>query len=194
MSAVDKIREDAGPEDFGIPAEYSERARLYANWLTFGPAIAPPVAAGSVDTMQRYELAESQHGTGYMVHWDKELQEDVDGVWVKHADAIAWGAQQRESGWVAGRINGAKVFDKTESAVLAAAERLLRDAVMRAEKAEADLKARDFFVDVLNCQVKKAQGEADILFHRLNAANGHLAMARERIEELETEIKVLHRG
>jgi len=62
------------------------------------PAIAPPVAAGSVDTLQRFELVESQHGTGYMVHWDKAMEEDADGEWVKHADAIAWGAQQREAG------------------------------------------------------------------------------------------------
>ncbi|MBB5610365.1 MULTISPECIES: hypothetical protein [unclassified Janthinobacterium] len=57
------------------------------------PAIAPPVAAGSVDMLQRFDLVESQYGTGYMVHWDKAMEEDADGEWVKHADAIAWDAQ-----------------------------------------------------------------------------------------------------
>ena len=54
-------------------------------------AIAPPVAAGSVDMMQRYET-----------HWcwdqSVEMNEDSGGEWVKHTDAIAWGAQQREAG------------------------------------------------------------------------------------------------
>jgi len=52
-------------------------------------AIAPPVAAGSVDTsgMQRY--------TPDMVG---EMVEHVEGDYVLHADVIAWGVQQREAG------------------------------------------------------------------------------------------------
>lgn len=39
-----------------------------------------------------------------------------------------------------------------------------------AEKAEADLKARDFFVDVLNCQVKKAEARVTELEEKLRMA------------------------
>lgn len=134
-------------------------------------AIAPPVAAGSVDTLRLQQLMTRIN-----------LSAGCDGIAKAKKELIiyinAWGAQQREAG-------------KQEALDLTVSIGQLRQ---RAEKAEADLKARDFFVAVLNCQVKKAQGEADVLFHRLNAANGHLTMARERIEELETEIKVQHRG
>ena len=65
----------------------------YKSWLKSGAgyieyaraiesAISPPVAAGSVDTMQRYEEG---------------------GEFVKYADAIAWCAQQREAGRQEGR-------------------------------------------------------------------------------------------
>lgn len=88
------------------------------------PAIDPPVAAGSVDTHEFLKQLENYVCT------------ETLGPLVAYIDA--WGAQQREAGWIAGRINGARVFENTESAVLAAAERLLRDTVIRAEKAEAN--------------------------------------------------------
>lgn len=151
---------------------YVARGGWQISPMPWGPAGAP-VAAGSVDTMQRYDLTMS---------WGETVMEDcTSGDWVRYDDAIAWNAQECERA------------KNSSSNCIKINEELIQEQ-RRAEKAEADLKARDFFVDVLNCQVKKAQGEADVLFHRLNAVNGHLAMARERIEELETEIKVPHQG
>ena len=49
---------------------------------------APPVAAGSVDTMQRYDLTMS---------WGETVMEDcTSGDWVRYDDAIAWNAQECE--------------------------------------------------------------------------------------------------
>ena len=169
---------DRAPEPQGgpYPAGYWEAFEKSAidRWNA-RPAIAPPVAAGSVDTAEFAELMQNvRHGL-YAQSWPPLI------TYIN-----AWGAQQREQGEYAAQ---SAAEDRICNLIA-----VLGDEKLRAEKAEADLKARDFFVDVLNCQVKKAQGEADVLFHRLNAANGHLAMARERIEELETEIKVLHQG
>ena len=51
-------------------------------------AIAPPVVAGSVDTMRRYDLTMS---------WGETVMEDcTSGDWVRHDDAIAWNAQECE--------------------------------------------------------------------------------------------------
>lgn len=51
-------------------------------------AIAPLVDAGSVDTMQRYDLTMS---------WGETVMEDcTSGDWVRHDDAIAWNAQECE--------------------------------------------------------------------------------------------------
>lgn len=59
-----------------VLAEQNWRGDLQER-LRDAAAIAPPVAAGSVDTMQRYEEG---------------------GEFVKYTDAIEWGAQQRELG------------------------------------------------------------------------------------------------
>lgn len=88
-------------------------------------AIAPPVAAGSVDTLQRYELGTS---------WGETVMEDcTSGDWVRYDDAIAWGAQQREAGR---REMFAEV--KEENAILAA----------KVEKAEARVKELQAELDI----------------------------------------------
>ena len=106
--------------------------------ISKSPAIAPPVAAGSVDTLTRYKLEpDSYAGEDWMIE-----KVDPDGLWCKSDEAIAWGAQQREAGKMeAIKTLMPRINHKSE----------------RAEKAEAELKARDLFVDVLNCQVKKAE-------------------------------------
>lgn len=63
--------------------EARDSLKRYQNQM----AIAPPVVAGSVDTMPRFEPRWCNDCTA-------EMGEDTDGEWVKHTDAIAWGAQQ----------------------------------------------------------------------------------------------------
>ena len=81
-------------------------------------AIAPPVAAGSVDTMQRYDLTMS---------WGETVMEDcTSGDWVRYDDAIAWNAQECE------RAKNAS------SNCIKINEELIQEQ-RRAEKAEAEL-------------------------------------------------------
>lgn len=109
------------------------------------PAIAPPVAAESVDTEEFSALAarygNSKAGKDYMA---------------LVANAAAWGAQQRE----AGRHDGALVSLNNYDAACDEYRKQIAALTRRAEKAEA---------------------EADILFHRLNAANGHRKIAEEEL-------------
>ena len=128
--------------------------------------IAPPVAAGSVDIVQRYELVETQHGTGYMVHWDKAMEEDADGEWVKHADAIAWGAQQREAGRMEAWCEGANADGlREENAGLR----------QRAEKAKAELAEAQRQVAMYSICMNTAG--VDALYSRANAAEAALSKA-----------------
>lgn len=96
--------------------------------------IAPPVAVGSVDSPAfRNMLATwSGHNEDWRI---RHASETMDGI-VAHINA--WGAQI-----VADAVQGA--------------QQSIEFLEERAEKAEADLKARDLFVDVLNCQVRKAE-------------------------------------
>lgn len=196
-------RTDATPKTFNHANHDWLLAIATKNWNK--RTIAPPVAAGSVDTGMYALKAKAMAATAGP--WQLEDDDVGSGpapvlhigqpdnyalrIAVQHAHEFPQrkprlAGKEWESLVSQCRANADFIAAANPTAILGLIE--------RAEKAEADLKARDFFVDVLNCQVKKAQGEADVLFHRLNAANGHLTMARERIEELETEIKVLHLG
>lgn len=139
-------------------------------------AISPPVAAGSVDTLQRHELVETQHGTGYMVHWDKAMEEDADGEWVKHVDAVVWGAQQREAG-------------KMEA--IATLMPRINHHSERAEKAEAEVKQVN---EWRNAALQENMRLADVWMDRVTRSEARVKELEERIEELETEIKVPHLG
>lgn len=67
-------------------------------WANSRSAIAPPVAAGSVDTLTRYKLEpDSYAGEDWVIE-----KVDPDGLWCKSAEAIAWGAQQRHEGFQEG--------------------------------------------------------------------------------------------
>lgn len=115
------------------------------------PVIAPPVAAGSVDTLQIW------------IQLDGELSAADCSILFPALNA--WGEQQREAGR---REMFAEVEEK--NAILAA----------KVEKAEAEL-----------AQVNQWYRTA----HQINEdLAARILKADDRIEELETEIKVLHRG
>lgn len=109
------------------------------------PAIAPPVAAESVDTEEFSALAarygNSKAGKDYMA---------------LVANAAAWGAQQREAGQHEGALASLNNYD-------AACDEYRKQIAALTRRAE------------------KAEAEADILFHRLNAANGHRKIAEEEL-------------
>lgn len=127
-------------------------------------AIAPPVAAGRVD-IQRWYLG-AKHSCG-----DTELiiELDNDGEWVKHADAIAWGAQQREAGYRDG---------------LELASAGLHGAIETAKKAEADSKYWK----------EKALALGSIVNQQREAWGGDLSKlvieAQDRAEKAEADLHV----
>lgn len=207
-----KYEANAGPPKGDHPTDRAINAMPFPQY-----PIAPPVAADSVDTEEFSALAarygNSKAGKDYMAlvanaaAWGAQ-QREAEKLKVEQSVVLAVDQahqQAKDAKDLANELRQRAEKAEAQYKIVCDKNHILRkycEAAKateekwqgKAEKAEADLKARDFFVDVLNCQVKKAQGEADVLFHRLNAANGHLAMARERIEELETEIKVQHRG
>lgn len=141
-----------------LPTELE--TNLMNNGITYPevprPAIAPPVAAGSVDTVEFAVLLEfygRMYPQGDMARTAQAKAAIIGSI-------TAWGAQQLE----AGRQEGFAHMEPTLKRNIDAAQRLL----LRAEKAEADLKARDFFVDVMNCQVKKAEARVKDLEAKLS--------------------------
>lgn len=113
--------------------------------------ISAPVAAGSVDNLPRYRIEpDSYAGADWVIE-----TADPNGAWVRSMDAISWGAQQRGEGKREGE--DAVTMAERMKLFFSVHDKAFIELRERAEKAEADLKARDLFVDVLNCQVKKAE-------------------------------------
>lgn len=152
-------RANAGPP----PGDYPMDRAIKAMPLPQFP-IATPVAAGSVDTMKRYSFEEtSDYVQGQLVAFN-DFIEAADGEWVKHADAIAWGAQQREAG-------------KSEALGLKVIVAQLRE---RAEKAEAE-------GDVLFRRLNVAREQRTIAEARVKELEAQLEFDRSpsRIDDLQ---------
>lgn len=125
------------------------------------PAITPSVAAGSVNTdgMQRYTLDAG------------DMMEYATGNYVLHADAIAWGAQQREAGY-ARKISDA---GQDRAAGLLCIER------ERAEKAEAER-------DTLKESLRLVNVDHGLWMTRTHAAEDARDDALARVKKLEEEM------
>ena len=123
--------------------------------------ITPPVAVGSVDAdgMQRYTLDAG------------DMMEYATGNYVLHADAIAWGAQQREAGY-ARTISDA---GQDRAAGLLCIER------ERAEKAEAER-------DTLKESLRLVNVDHGLWMTRTHAAEDARDDALARVKKLEEEM------
>lgn len=171
MNVSEKIREDAGPEDFGIPAEYAERARLYANWLTFRPAIAPPVAAGSVDKREIANLLDTfanMHAHGS----DQQLKDAGNAI-------HTWGAQQRE----------AEKLKVEQSVVMALdqAHQQTKDAECRANKLRQRAEKAEAELDTLRESLRLVNVDHGLWMARTHAAEDARDDALARVKELEAK-------
>lgn len=102
------------------------RERMRAAIEPLLPDIAPPVASGSVDTggMLRHSLDAG------------DMMEYATGNYVLYADAIAWGAQQRE----AALAEQLAAFKKAGDCDQAEFNRKWTEQKARADKAEARVK------------------------------------------------------
>lgn len=92
-------------------------------------AIAPPVAAGNMDTLQRH-APNARYG-------EPSMEECAEGDYVLHADVIAWGAQQR----MEGKREGADTVAMAEQMKLfrSSHDEACIELKERVEKAEAEL-------------------------------------------------------
>lgn len=121
-------------------AEFDSEADAVQAWNT--RAIAPPVAAGSVDTIRTM--------IGTYRHLPKIHSDEAWDARQAYMDAImnsiaAWGAQQREAGRKEGKASNETLLRASVNE-MDAMERERDEARQRAEKAEAELAAMKEFV------------------------------------------------
>lgn len=127
------------------------------------PAIAPPVAAGSVDTEELRRLAFNA----------------TRGPWHHTRQGVVVAGPFRQY------TNGAAQSQIASFCVTSHEEDDEHQTEKQVPNALFSAAAYPDAVLALIERAEKAEAERDVLFHRLNAANGYLAIAEARVKELE---------